>query len=136
MNAAADLIERCHLQGISLAPRADMLAVKPANKLTAELRQALLRHKPDILAALAHEDATDYVAERSAIREADGLRPCGIRPVYEYRLADDPRQPLIMLGLVGQTLEQARASIMDRFGSARVLSCEPYQWPPMPERLQ
>ncbi len=136
MNVAADLIERCHRQGISLAPRAGMLAVKPANKLTAELRQALMEHKQAVMAVLAHEGATEYLAERSAVCEADGLPAVGLRPVFEYTLADNPRQPLIMLGRVGETLADAQASLRARFGSARVLSCERYQWPPMPESLQ
>lgn len=105
---------------------------KPAEKLTPDLTAAIRDHKPDILAALANEDAAEYVAERSAICEADGLPPAHLRPVFEYCLADYPGHPLIMLGRVGQTLVEARASLRDRLGASRVLSVEFYQWPPKP----
>jgi len=136
LNAAA-IIEYCQHHGIQLFQRAGKLVVKPADKLTPHLSAAIRVHKVAILTALAHEDAQEYVAVRSAICAADGLSPCGIRPVFEYRLAADPCQPLIMLGIIGQSLEQAEASLRDRFGYARVLSIELYQWPPMPKgRLQ
>ncbi len=139
MSIAAELIEHCHRKGIRLFPNGDKLRVVPApdKPLKPELLRTLKAHKPGILAALAHEDVADYVSERSAICEADGLRPCSLRPVFEYRLAEDPRQPLIMLGRIGQTLVEARTSLRDRFGASRVLSVKPYHWPPpKPETLQ
>jgi len=132
------LIRDCQQQGIRLFPNGDKLRVvpPPGKPLTPELLTTLKAHKPDILAALAHEDAAEYVSERSAICEANGLRPCSLRPVFEYRLNDDPHARLIMLGIIGQTLEQATESLRDRLGAFRVLSVELYQWPQRPDTYQ
>jgi len=135
--SAATILRECHQRGIKLFPQSDSkLIVQPASKLTDELRQAIRANKQAIMAALAQEDAAEYVAERSAICEADGLPPAHLRPVYEYRLAADPGQPLIMLGIIGQTLEQATESLRDRFGAAKVVGVTVYQWPPVPPVLQ
>ena len=136
MNAAAELIQRCTRQGIQLTPHGGKLRViaAPGKPLTPELLDTLKAYKPAILAALAHEDAVEYVNERSAICEADDLPPCGIRPVFLYVLTDDPATSLTMLGVIGQTLTQAHESLFDRYG-ARLLSVADYVYPP-PERVQ
>ncbi len=134
--SAAAILRECHQRGIRLFPQPDSkLLVQPASKLTDELRQAIRANKPGILAALAHEDAAEYVAERTAICAADRLPPAHLRPVFKYCLSDDPRTQLIMLGYAGETLDEARASLYDRFGD-RVLSVGVYQWPPQPAVLQ
>ena len=135
MNTAVELIERCASRGIQLSKNGDKLRVVPASKVTPALKEALIQHKPDILAALAHEDATEYMGERVAVCVADNLPPVGIRPVFEYRVADNPAQPLILLGAIGDTLADARASLYRRFGD-RLLSVKPYCWPPAPEIKQ
>ncbi len=138
MNTAADLIQRCQRDGIRLFPNGDRLRVigAPGKPLAPELLDTLKAHKQAVMAALACEDAAEYVAERAAICAADGLPPAHLRPVFEYILADDPRVRLIMLGIIEQTLEQATASLQDRFGAARLLSVTVYQWPPAPAVLQ
>lgn len=107
----AMILEECSQRGIRLSPHADKLVIEPASRLTDELRQAIRSAKAEILRLLP-------------------LRQ--IRPVFQYRLADSPHQPLVMLGTPGETLQQATASLRDRFGFARVLSVELYQWPPPP----
>jgi hypothetical protein len=126
----AAIIRECQQQGIRLFPNGAKLRVVPApgKPLSPELLDTIKTYKQAVLAALADENAREYVAERSAICEADGLPPCGIRPVFEYRLTDDPHQPLIMLGVVGETLAQATEGLRDRFGAARVLSVSVHAW--------
>jgi len=138
MTAVHEIIQRCQQHGVWLSINGDKLHVVPATKLTPELKAVLLQYKPDILAALAHEDAAEYVAERTAICAADGLPPTHLRPVFQYFLTADPGQPLIMLGTPGETLEQATESLRDRFGAAKVLDVRLYEWPPRPPcgRLQ
>ncbi|HVC37504.1 MAG TPA: hypothetical protein VNF46_03780 [Gammaproteobacteria bacterium] len=126
-----ELIQQCQQAGIQLSQHGDKLYVVPAAKLTPELKATLIQRKPDILAYLAHEDAQEYVAERVAIAAADGLPPTHLRPAFIYYLTNDPKQPLTMLGQIGQTLEQARSSLQDRFGFARVASVSDYIWPPV-----
>lgn len=133
---AVHVLEVCQQRGISLTPRDGKLVAAPSDRLTDDLRQAIRAHKPEILAALAHEDAAEYVSERFAICEVDGLPACGIRPVFEYRLSENPSQPLIMLAAIGDTLAEATISLRSRFGTERVLSVRPYVWPPVPGRLQ
>ncbi|MHB8403976.1 MAG: TubC N-terminal docking domain-related protein [Gammaproteobacteria bacterium] len=133
---APQLIRECRQRGIALSPNGDKLHVVPASKVTPELKEALIQHKPGILAVLAHEDATEYAAERSAICAADDLPPAHLRPIFEYCLADDPHVRLIMLGYHGETLDEARASLFDRFGFARVVGVQVYVWPSPPAVLQ
>jgi hypothetical protein len=52
MSAAANLLNRLTRQGISLAAEPEGIRVRPASLLTAELRQAILAHKADLLALL------------------------------------------------------------------------------------
>jgi len=125
------IFQECRRRGLQMVPQGDKLLVSPRSLITDELRAAIRANKPDILAALAHEDATEYVAERSAICALDGLPPAHLSPVFEYHLADAPHARLIMLGYHGETLDEARASLFDRFGS-KVLSIEPYIWPSRP----
>jgi len=111
MNTAIhEIIQRCQCQGIQLSPNGDKLRVIPASKVTPELRAALLQHKPEILRMLPMQQT---------------------RQVFEYTLADDPHAKLIILGSIGETLAEARALLFDRFRE-RLLSVEPYQWPPKP----
>jgi hypothetical protein len=127
LNAGA-IVEYCRQNGIQLSQRADKLVVRPAAKLTPDLSIAIRAHKLDLLAALAQEDAQEYIGERVAICAADGLPPAHLRPVFEYVLADDPRTRLIMLGIIGQTLAEATSSLQDRFGAERVVSVRTYRW--------
>jgi len=107
---APQLIQVCERRGIRLYQNGDNLRVGPASKITPALKAALLAHKPEILRLLP-------------IRQT--------RLVFEYRLAYDPHARLIMLCYHGETLDEARVSLFDRFGS-KVLSIEPYVWPPRP----
>ncbi|WP_297477412.1 hypothetical protein [Ferrovum sp.] len=138
MTSVREVIHDCRQRGIRLFPNGNNLRVVPApNKpLPSELLATLKAHKQAVMAALAHEDSREYVAERMAICAADDLPPCGIRPVFEYHLlTDDPRLPLIMLGRVGESLADAERSLRDRY-AGRLLDVHPYVWPPKPARLQ
>lgn len=112
MNAAA-LLTEARQQGFSLSINGDKLHVKPAPP--PKLRERLLAHKLELLAALYHEDATEYVAERAAIGVADGLPAAMLRPVYRCTLRGN--RPFIVLGRVGETLDQARTELRAQFGS-------------------
>ena len=50
---AATLIRECQSLGINLAPNGDKLRVRPAERLTPELRARLLAAKAEVLAELA-----------------------------------------------------------------------------------
>lgn len=130
MTALALLEETRHL-GLRLSIRGDKLRIEPPPG--PELIERLKAAKSELMALLASENASEYVAERTAICAADGLPPRAVRPVFEYVLADRPGVPLIMLGVVGETPAEAQASLFDRFGR-RLLRVTVYQWPPAPLR--
>lgn len=103
--------------GFRLSVNGDKLHVEPVPSpdMFARLKAA----KPQLLAELRREtltdDATEYVAERTAICAADGLPLAMLRPVYRCTLRDNP--PFTLLGRVGETLEQARTELRQQFGS-------------------
>src|SRR5262249_55781467 len=49
MNALTDLLARLSREGISLALEGTHLAVFPGTKVTAELREEILRHRADLI---------------------------------------------------------------------------------------
>lgn len=70
--SVAPLLLQVRDAGLRLEVEGDALAVSPSDKLTSELREQLLRHKPELLKALtwreseAHKllkDATAHLAE-------------------------------------------------------------------------
>ncbi|MGB9428965.1 MAG: hypothetical protein WCC11_03670 [Gammaproteobacteria bacterium] len=129
---APQLIRQCEHLGIRLSINGDLLHVVGADRLTPGLKAELIQHKPAILAVLATENASEYLAERGAICAVDRLPPAHVRPVFSYHL-EDYLAPLIVLGTVGETLSEITASLRDRYGG-RLLSAAPYQWPPQPPR--
>jgi len=109
VNIAAELIEQCTRQGIHLSPNGSKLHVVPVAKLTPELRAALIQHKPEIMRLLPARHH---------------------RPVFEFQISDFPGRH-ILLGIPGETLEQAHSGLHDRYGS-RLLDVALYEYPPKP----
>ncbi len=66
----------------------------------------------------------------TAIGVADSLPPCGIRPVFVFRLKDFPAEHPILLGAVGESAQEAELLLRDRFGD-RLLNVALYIWPPV-----
>lgn len=113
-------------RGIELSVNGEKLRYRaPAGIITADVLAALKASKPQLIAELHREalteDATEYVVEREAIGTADGLPPAMLRPVYTCTLRGN--RPFIVLGRVGETLEQARAELRKQFGSDLVDLC-------------
>lgn len=87
------------------------------------------REPPVILpeAAELDEDAREHMAERQAIGEVDGeLAPdvatrMAAERVYTFRLTDEPDTWFVMLAKPGDGLEKVRRSLVNRFGSDRVV---------------
>jgi len=78
--------------------------------------------------------AQNNKAQQPAQQPAPKPTTAAARPVFTFVLTENPLQPYIMLGIVGQTVAEARASLYDRYGT-RLLSVADYVYPP-PERVQ
>jgi hypothetical protein len=61
---AIELIERCKDAGLSIRADGSALKIKPAERLTDDLRTALLEHKPEVLAFLGKQAANDVKTMR------------------------------------------------------------------------
>lgn len=110
-------------RGIELWAEGEKLRYRaPVAAITADVLAALKANKPALMAELRRRqlavveggNATEYLAERSAICAADGLPPATLRPVFRCILRGNP--PFILLGRVGESLEQARAELLTQFG--------------------
>lgn len=106
--------------GIELSVNGEKLRYRaPAGTVTTDVLAALKASKHKLMAELQREalteDATEYVAEREAIGAADSLLAAMLRPVYRCTLRGNP--PFIVLGRVGETLDQARTEVRAQFGN-------------------
>jgi len=72
---AARLLADLRAQGFELVPDGNALIVRPASRLTGELKDALRRAKPDLLVCLWAETLREHYEERAAILEYDGGLP-------------------------------------------------------------
>lgn len=133
-----DILSRLHEQGFQVTAEGDRLQVRPASRVTDELRSVLRAHKPQLLQALSgmaaelDADAREYIAERQAIGEIDG----GLSPdeaarmatarIYQFRLTDDPHSWLLVLAKPGDGPAEVAASLRSHFGSARVIEVHQY----------
>jgi hypothetical protein len=70
----AEVFHALNQAGVGIVPAGDKLQLRPASAVTSDLRDAVLRHKADLLALLApargdqDADAEEAVAEREALR--------------------------------------------------------------------
>ncbi|MBM3566049.1 MAG: hypothetical protein FJX42_08055 [Alphaproteobacteria bacterium] len=124
MNA---LLAQLSEAGLSLVADGDRLRVAPANRLTADLRQAIRSHKPELLAALRQDAQGAKVLkvlnpERlSAFKDSAGLR-AGVEHL-ETILKNETGVPEVDLDAAraaGWTPEAARALLAAIGSSATV----------------
>lgn len=54
---AADIIRTANAAGLTLAAKGDQLSVKPADRLSPELRRLLVAHKAAVLALLRQQES-------------------------------------------------------------------------------
>lgn len=141
---AVESLHTLHGQGFEIANEGGRLVVSPASRLTDEIRALIRQHKAEWLALLsAHAEPPpltadqrdgidEAIAERAAIMEYDGGLPhrqaedqaTRAMRVYRYRVADRPLEWLTLIA-PGCDLEEARATLIWRFGADRVLEIQP-----------
>jgi len=147
MNIVTQLIEECTQRGIALVLEEGHVFIRPASNLPDDLRQRLRANKHGILAALSAAAqqprgvtvVTEITAQNNKVQQqaqqpAKPAPGAMIRPVFTYVLRENAAQPYIMMGIIGQTVAEARASLYDRYGE-RLLWVDDYLYPP-PGRVQ
>lgn len=69
--SAAELVRQCHVRGIQLQVDGDRLRIEaPVGSFTPELREALVAHKPELLALDAVRVRLSAMADRMGISRA------------------------------------------------------------------
>lgn len=102
----ADLLDRIHEHGGHAELSGQYVRLRASKPLPPDLMAEIRLNKVDLLAYLAG-------------KETEGETKAGLK-VFEYRLTDDPGQWLFLLA--DCSLAEARRSLRDRFGAARVLA--------------
>ncbi|WP_296700714.1 hypothetical protein [Thiocapsa sp. UBA6158] len=135
------LLSEIRAHGITVDVAADVLRVRPRERLTDHLRGLIQTHKralidhltqPPTLTTEELDGITEAVEERAAIREMDGGEPRTVAVeqarsamrVYRYRLTDDPATWLTMLA-PGCESSEARHALTLRFGAERLIDVIP-----------
>lgn len=127
------LLAETQKRGFRLSINGGKLHIEPWPR-DEKLLEKLREHKRELLAALATENAQEYMNERTAICAADGLPTKTQRPVFEYQLAGSSTW-LIALGQSDDTIKSMRRAIQTWAGG-RLREVRRYRFPPPPERLQ
>jgi len=108
MLSALETFHTCRERGIEIKRLVGgLIQAGPKELLTDELRAALRANKTELLALVP---------------------PRHSRPVFEYQISDFPGRH-VMLGIPGETLEQARLILADRYAE-RLLEVSWYEYPP------
>lgn len=135
------LLSEIHARGITVDVAADVLRVRPRDRLNDYLRGLIKTHKDELIDHLTQpptltteelDGITEAVEERAAIREMGGgeLRTIAAEQarsamrVYRYRLSDDPATWLTMLA-PGCEPNEARHALTLRFGAERLIDVIP-----------
>jgi hypothetical protein len=148
---ATALLERAARQGVTVEVCDGSLKLAGPSQSVETLLPEIRVAKPELLALLSgaepppispadHEAIREAIAERAAIREIDGGEDrataereaaAGMR-IYQYRIADKPDTWLTMLA-PGCDLDDARHSLMLRFGADRLIDVRERTSPAAPQ---
>ena len=121
MNAAEIMLDIAHAGGNLSAEGGNLILSAPA-PLSGDLLSKVKAHKLELLASLVDSEIQEHLEERAAIQEFDsGLsrkeaeeRASKNIRVYDYKLGPDG--PWLVLIAPGEDLEQARATLLNKFG--------------------